>query len=200
MKYLFLTFAISILLLGCAGQQSPPANETATPQTTAPSLPSAPAPAAPSLVVEKGDAVAVDYVGYLDNGEVFDTSIKAEAENAGLSLRPSYAPLAFTVGAGEMIAGFDAGVVGMKVGEEKTVHILPKDAYGERFDTLVMVLPRSQVQGDVKVGSELQSAEGYTGRVISINSTDIEIDFNDRLAGMPLNFRIIMRSITKPTS
>ena len=195
MKYLFLAAVLLMLLAGCANQQP------AAPAPAAPAAPTVPAaPAAPSLIAENGDVVEVDYIGYLDSGEVFDTSIKEEAVKAGLGLRPSYAPLEFTVGAGEMINGFDAAVVGMKVGEEKTVHILPEDAYGERIEALVMSLPRSQVHGNVTLGSELQSAEGYAGIVIGMNSTDIEIDFNDRLAGLPLNFRIIMRKITKAVS
>ena len=103
------------------------------------------------MTAQKGDTVAVDYVGTLDNGTAFDTSIKEEAQKAGLPLRDSYAPLEFTVGEGQMIAGFDNAVVGMKVGEEKNVHLTPSEAYGN--------------QGP--------------------------------LAGKALNFRIVMRKITK---
>ena len=103
------------------------------------------------MAAQKGDTVAVDYVGTLDDGTVFDTSIREEAIKAGLPLRSSYSPLEFTAGAGQMIAGFDAAVIGMKVGEEKNVHLTPSEAYGN--------------QGP--------------------------------LAGKALNFRIVMRKITK---
>lgn len=87
-------------------------------------------------VVKDGDTVSVDYVGRLEDGTVFDTSIKSEAEKAGKS-QPgrTYEPLSFTVWAQQMIAGFDKGVVGMEVGEEKTLTIVPKDAYGEKTTT-----------------------------------------------------------------
>ncbi|MFH1056909.1 MAG: FKBP-type peptidyl-prolyl cis-trans isomerase, partial [Candidatus Micrarchaeota archaeon] len=65
------------------------------------------------MKVERGDLVAVDYLGTLDDGTVFDTSIKVEAEKAGLPLRTSYEPLEFTVGAGQMIKGFDDAGVGL---------------------------------------------------------------------------------------
>ena len=69
-------------------------------------------------IVKEGDYVKVDYIGELEDGTIFDTSIGRE-------------PLGFTVGAGQMIAGFDSGVVGMAVGEEKTLTLPPEEAYGE---------------------------------------------------------------------
>ncbi len=87
-------------------------------------------------VVKDGDTVSVDYVGRLEDGTVFDTSIQTEAEKAGKS-QPgrTYEPLSFTVWAKQMIAGFDKWVVGMKIGEKKTLTIEPKDAYGEKTTT-----------------------------------------------------------------
>ena len=86
-------------------------------------------------VVSKGDTVAVDYVGTLEDGTVFDSSLEESAKKTK-SYTPGarvYEPLKFTVGAGQMIAGFDAGVVGMKLGEKKTLTIAPEDAYGAAF-------------------------------------------------------------------
>ena len=82
-------------------------------------------------VVKEGDTVAVDYVGKLEDGTVFDTSIKAIAEKTPkYNANRDYSPLLFTVGAGQMIKGFDSGVLGMKVGEKKTLRIPPEEAYG----------------------------------------------------------------------
>ncbi|HII02767.1 TPA: FKBP-type peptidyl-prolyl cis-trans isomerase, partial [Methanosarcinaceae archaeon] len=72
--------------------------------------------------IESGDIISVDYVGELEDGTVFDTSVKEVAVEAGIyNEQREYEPLTFTVGAGQMIKGFDEGVVGMKVGEEKTL-------------------------------------------------------------------------------
>jgi FKBP-type peptidyl-prolyl cis-trans isomerase 2 len=78
-----------------------------------------------------GDSVSVDYIGTLENGNVFDTNIEAEAKKASLfdSTR-SYEPMTFRLGSGQVIPGFDKGIVGMKVGETKKVTIRPEDAYG----------------------------------------------------------------------
>ena len=62
--------------------------------------------------VKDGDVVRVHYTGKLTNGEQFDSSEGRE-------------PLEFTVGAGQMIKGFDDAMPGMSVGEKKTINILP---------------------------------------------------------------------------
>ena len=73
--------------------------------------------------VKTGDVVSMNYTGHLQDGTVFDSNIDPKFGHPGQ-------PLTFTVGAGQMIAGFDSGVVGMKVGDKKTLTIPPADAYG----------------------------------------------------------------------
>jgi peptidylprolyl isomerase len=65
------------------------------------------------MQVKSGDVVRVHYTGTLLDGTQFDSSV-------------GRAPLEFTVGAGQMIAGFDAGVLGMAIGEKKTIQIDPE--------------------------------------------------------------------------
>ena len=68
----------------------------------------------------EGDTVVVHYTGMLENGEVFDSSIERDM------------PFAFTLGAEQVIEGWEKGVLGMKVGEKREI-IVPSDmAYGER--------------------------------------------------------------------
>lgn len=89
--------------------------------------------------IEQGDTVRVDYLGTLQNGEVFDTNIVEEAQKAEIynELRP-YEPLEFTVGAGQMIPGFEEAVLGMKEGETKEVTIPAEKAYGEPRQELIL--------------------------------------------------------------
>ncbi|MDD4990322.1 MAG: FKBP-type peptidyl-prolyl cis-trans isomerase [Candidatus Pacebacteria bacterium] len=68
---------------------------------------------------KSGDVVSVHYTGYLINGQVFDSSI-GRGE-----------PFVFTLGAGQVIKGWDQGVLGMKVGEKRKLTIPPQLAYGE---------------------------------------------------------------------
>lgn len=155
--------------------------------------------AAGAKVAAKGDTVSVNYIGKLQDGTLFDTSIKEEAQKAGLPLRPSYEPLTFTVGAGQMIAGFDAGVVGMKEGEEKNVTLLPEQAYGEMQADAVVSIPIANIGNseNIKVGDVLSASSGARGTVVELNGTHAKIDFNHELAGKTLVFTIRMVGIKK---
>lgn len=68
-----------------------------------------------------GQTVSVNYTGYLNNGTVFDTSLKQGGS-----------PLQFTLGGGQVIVGFDEGVSGMKVGETRLIVIPPNLGYGSQ--------------------------------------------------------------------
>jgi len=156
------------------------------------------ASSANGLFVKRGDSVSVDYVGTLPNGTLFDTSIQAEAAKGGLALRDSYEPLTFTVGAGQMIAGFDNAVIGMKINETKTITLSPADAYGEKDKTRIVAVPIANIQSDgrnVTIGGFVYTPSGARGVISGINGTDALIDFNHPLAGETLVFRITVKAI-----
>ena len=132
---------------------------------------------------KKGDNVKVHYTGKLDDGTVFDSSKGGE-------------PLAFAIGTGQVIPGFDEGVVGMKVGESKTLHIPVEKAYGERKDELIIQAPIEQVPPDLnpELGMRLEMG-GVNGEILrvvvaEITETHITLDANPPLAGKDLTFEI----------
>ncbi len=67
---------------------------------------------------KNGNTVVVDYTGILESGVKFDSSIDRGQ------------PFSFLLGAGQVIAGWDQGVLGMKVGEKRKLTIAPELAYG----------------------------------------------------------------------
>ena len=97
----------------------------------------------------EGKKVKTHYRGTLEDGTQFDSSYDRGE------------PLAFTCGAGQMIAGFDAAVKDMQVGEKKTVHIPADQAYGEHRDDLVITFPASQVPNisDINVGDGVSGSQ-----------------------------------------
>jgi peptidylprolyl isomerase len=131
--------------------------------------------------VTNGDRVRVHYTGRLEDGQVFDSSADGE-------------PLEFTVGAGEVISGFDEGVRGMSVGDKKSIEIEPEDAYGPRRDALVVSLSREQAQFPVEpeVGMNfmlpLPDETQLEVVVTEVTDTQITIDGNHPLAGRKLIF------------
>ncbi len=97
--------------------------------------------------VEAGDAIEVHYVGTLEDGTKFDSS------------RDRDQTLPFTVGAGQMIKGFDAGVLGMKLGETKTLTLAPADAYGEYDENKKQTVPKKDLASFVAAGFKLEVGE-----------------------------------------
>ncbi len=76
-----------------------------------------------SKVAKAGDVVSVNYTGRLEDGTVFDSNVD-----------PSFGhvePFVFPLGIGQVIPGWDEGIVGMKVGEKKTLTVPPEKGYGE---------------------------------------------------------------------
>jgi peptidylprolyl isomerase len=144
-------------------------------------------------IVKSGDQVAVHYTGRLTNGEVFDSSQGRE-------------PLAFTVGAGQMIAGFDAGVVGMSIGEEKSISIPAADAYGEWEEENTIAFPKENLPADLQIEKGMQltmrSQDGhpFPVTVFDIQEETVILDANHMLAGKELIFDIQMVSINGQTS
>jgi FKBP-type peptidyl-prolyl cis-trans isomerase 2 len=144
-----------------------------------------------SRKVENGDVISVDYVGKLEDGTVFDTSVKDAAIEAGIyNENRAYEPLTFTVGAGQVIEGFDKGVIGMRVGEEKTLKIPPEEAYGEYREDFLRELPVEAVNFTPKVGMQLATDSGMVGTVKEVKEKNFIVDFNHELAGKTLIFEI----------
>lgn len=142
----------------------------------------APAPPGGDVALS-GDTVRVHYTGTFDNGTVFDSSEGRD-------------PLEFTLGAGQVIPGFDAGVEGMSVGEVKTIHIPAAEAYGVYDPGRVLVIDREQLPEDLDpaVGQQLMMPTGTGGlvqvTVIDANESSITVDANHPLAGNDLTFEV----------
>ncbi len=132
---------------------------------------------------KSGDTVKIHYTGTLDDGTEFDSSAGRD-------------PLEFSLGSGQVIAGFDSAVDGMSVGDSKTVTIPPGEAYGERHEQMVQEVPRSSLPEDMKpeVGMQLQSQSpgGQTMSFVIAEVADesITVDANHPLAGQALTFAI----------
>jgi peptidylprolyl isomerase len=134
-------------------------------------------------IAKNGDNVKVHYTGKLTTGEQFDSSAGRE-------------PLEFTVGAGQMIKGFDAAIPGMIVGDKKTINIPAAEAYGERSDEAVIPFPKQNVPADMKLepGMQLtlsnQQGQPVPVVVLEVMEDVVMLDANHFLAGKELIFDI----------
>ncbi|MEK6924528.1 MAG: peptidylprolyl isomerase [Candidatus Micrarchaeota archaeon] len=186
-KTVFAVLAAALLLAGCVSSGVGNGDNNMTGGSSSVAL------------AKTGDNVSVNYVGFLDGGKVFDTNIASEAAKAGIE-RPkeAFIPLNFTVGAGQMIEGFDKAVRGMAVGQKKTIHITPSEAYGERDENLVVDVPAEKLEEgglNASVGLRVFASNGGTGVIIAVKNGTATIDFNHELAGKALNFNVTLMSI-----
>ena len=137
---------------------------------------------------KEGASVKVQYVGKLEDGSIFDSSAPD-------------APLEFTIGGNQVITGFNNGVLGMTVGESKTVHIPVTDAYGPHQKDGVFEISRTEFPDDmnIEIGMRLegnqQNGKSVQVTIIEINEDTIKLDANHPLAGKDLTFDITLIAI-----
>jgi peptidylprolyl isomerase len=140
--------------------------------------------------VQSGDIVRVDYVGMLDDGTVFDSTV-------------GKAPLQFIVGGGQVIAGFEEAVVGMSPGEEKTCRIPMDKAFGEPRKEMEVAIRRDQLPENDSLGVgdlvEIRPDSGpaVSGRVTSISESTFTLDLNHPLAGQDVTFALRLVEIVE---
>lgn len=137
---------------------------------------------------QNGNTVKVHYTGKLGDGSVFDSSDGRE-------------PLEFTVGEGQVIPGFEQGVVGMEPGDSKTLNIPSDQAYGPHHPEGVFEIERSEIPPSIPLqeGMRLQANQG--GRtidlmVVTFDDSKVTLDSNHPLAGHDLTFDIQMMDVS----
>lgn len=129
-----------------------------------------------------GDKVRVHYTGTLNDGTIFDAS-------------PKDKPLEFVIGEGQLLKGFEKGVIGLSVGESQNIHIPMKEGYGLREEGLVAKIPREHLPEGIepKEGKKFKAQTSKGELIIKIVAADekeITIDANHDLAGQDLTFEI----------
>ena len=138
---------------------------------------------------KRGDTVHVHYRGTLDDGTEFDSSAGAD-------------PIVFTLGAGEVIPGFEEAVEGMSTGEKKTKQIDAGNAYGDRRDELVFTVPKDQMPENgsgIELGDMLQvgfpDGSSANVQVAGVDESSVTLDANHPLAGRNLTFELELVAI-----
>jgi peptidylprolyl isomerase len=133
---------------------------------------------------KQGDIVRVHYHGTLEDGTVFSSTYEEKE------------PFEFTIGKGSVLPGFEQAVIGMNVGDTKSVSIPPGEAYGQHRQEFVFVMNRAQAPAglNLELGKKLQirtnQGETTIATITAITEDSVVLDANDPLAGKSLNFEI----------
>jgi FKBP-type peptidyl-prolyl cis-trans isomerase SlyD len=134
------------------------------------------------MKITRDKVVSLHYTLRNDSGDTIDSSTGAE-------------PLAYLHGSGNILPGLENALEGREPGEKLSVRLVAKDAYGERSDALVQVVPRKALAtiGKIRVGTQFHAQVQGGARVMTITAVEkdeITIDANHPLAGVDLNFEV----------
>ena len=130
---------------------------------------------------KNGDTVKVHYTGRLGNGEVFG---KSEEDQ----------PVELVLGTGEVIPGVETGILGMEVGEKKTITVPPEQAFGPKREELVVEVEKSDLPENIvhAVGEPLRirrsDGNDLQAVIADISEDTVTLDGNHPLAGATLFF------------
>ena len=136
------------------------------------------------MKIQQGNKVKAHYEGTLEDGTIFDSSYQREN------------PITFQAGVGQMIPGFDNAVLGMEVGEKKTVTIKSEEAYGEHKPEGIVAVPNENFppdftpQPETIINGQNENGEPIQALVLEVRENDVILDLNHPLAGEDLTFVI----------
>nr|WP_232194563.1 peptidylprolyl isomerase [Thermococcus sp. PK] len=160
------------------------------------------------MKVAKKDVIRLHYTGKIkETGEIFDTTYEDVAKEAGIyNEKGIYGPVPIAVGAGHVIKGLDEALEGLEVGKKHTIELPPEKAFGKRDPKLIKTFTIGQFrrQGiypfpglDVEI--ETDSGTKLKGRIISVSSGRVRVDFNHPYAGKTVIYEVeILEKIDDP--
>ena len=155
------------------------------------------------MAFKDGDFLEVAYSMWsaADN-RMLETTDEAQAKSAGIySDKTIYGPVLVIIGAGGALKGFDSMIRSMEVGSSKKVTLNPADAFGERNQDLVRIMPLSDFRKrdiDPRPGMYIDM-DDVDVVVKSVNSGRVVVDANHPYAGMGLTYEAtVKRHLTEP--
>jgi peptidylprolyl isomerase len=157
---------------------------------------------------KKGDKVVIDYTGKLEDGSIFDTTIKEAdccddsdcgCDDDGCGCESG--PMELTIGEEDFFPQVEEALIGMAPGDKKTVTIPAADAFGEYDEEEVFSISREQLTGDIvpEVGMELELTgdddEPVEVTVVEVTPETLTVDANHPLAGEDITYEIELLEI-----
>ncbi len=144
------------------------------------------------MQIAKNTVVAIDYTLTDDQGSVLDTSKGGE-------------PLLYVQGIGNLIPGLEKALEGKQPGDHIQVAVPPEEAYGERDDDDLQVVPRSMFEDStgLEVGMQVQAQSDSGPQVLTVTALDadsVTLDGNHPLAGETLNFDVRVVEVRAATA
>jgi FKBP-type peptidyl-prolyl cis-trans isomerase SlpA len=140
-----------------------------------------------NVPVSEGTRVYVNFSVSLDDGSEVDSNFGGE-------------PVAFVVGDGSLLPGFERLLFGMSAGQRRIFTVTPEEGFGQPNDDNVHYLPRSQfADGDLEIGLIYSFADASGGElpglIVAFDDEEVTIDFNHPLAGRNILFDVLVHRV-----
>ena len=151
------------------------------------------------MAIKEGDFIRLKYTGKVqETGDIFDTTSEEVAEEAGLvTENKTFGPIPIAVGVGHVLKGLDKGLVGMEVGEAKSIEVAPEEGFGVRDPKLTQLIPMSEFKKqNIRPQNGMNiTLEGHNGKIRSISGGRVTVDFNHEFAGKTLVYDVEVEKI-----
>lgn len=140
------------------------------------------------ITAKQGDKVRIHFTGHIKDGDIFSTTHGSD-------------PVVIEIGSGNAIAGLENGVVGMQIGEQKTIEVGPLEGFGPHMSDLVAQVKKELLPETIQpmVGLKLQTRQ--TGDqpvdmvIVAMDADSVTLDANHPLAGQTLIFVVELLEI-----
>jgi|TARA_Y100000031_G_C8159461_1_gene356209 FKBP-type peptidyl-prolyl cis-trans isomerase 2 len=148
-----------------------------------------------SKKIKKGDFIELDYTGRMDDGTVFDTTIKKIAEANNLNKKVDYKPVVICVGESHILPALEEGLEGKKLGKH-SFNLEPENAFGKKSAKMLKLVPLKvfKKQDIVPYNGLEVNVDGMFGIVRSASGGRIIVDFNHPLSGRNLSYDLNVKS------
>jgi len=154
------------------------------------------------MPIKDKDFVEIEYTGKTDTGEVFDTTDKEVAKNAGIDQgNAHYGPAIICVGQGHVLKGLDEWLVGKKPGGPSHVDLTPEKAFGKKNTKFIQLIPTKRFI-EQKVRPEVSmpvNIDGMYGVIKTVTGGRTVVDFNHPLANKSVSYDITIKSVVTDT-
>ena len=155
--------------------------------------------------MKNGDFAEIEYIGKIkQSGDIFDLTDENVAKENGLfNPKMTYGPITIVVGAKQILKGLDDALLNLNEGDEKTITIESKNAFGDRNPKLVRLTPMShfkQQKMEPKQGQYITFEQGLRGKILSVTAGRVKIDFNHPLSGKELEYDVKVKKIITDTA
>jgi len=151
--------------------------------------------------VKENDKVLIHFVGKLDDGTVIDSTYPHDGDDCDDDCCHDHGPFELVVGSGDFYAPVEEALLGMQVGDKKTIVISPEEAFGDYDSELVFSVERSDLPEEIapEVGLELEvtgeDEDVYAAVIIGVTDTEVTLDTNHPLAGEELTYEVELLEI-----